>query len=142
MKTGFLDESGFFLVNLYFTEGFAAFRHSRVHHLAQRLRGCLSALLGVEVPMDTWEVASLTLSLGGLRLLSAQRVQFGSRQRVRPRRVGAVERRNADLGSCRLRGIVHLVEAAFPAHHSRQSHLCQCPGVHSRRGVSMPGVRC
>ena len=51
------------------------------------LRRCLSELLGAEVPEGTWDIASLPFSLGGLGLLSAQRIRHGANsfERVRNR---------------------------------------------------------
>ena len=76
-----LVDSAFLCVNAgeLLVEGFAAFatQEFAVQHDTS-LRGRLSALLGVEVSMDTWEVASLPLSLGGLGLLSAQRIRFAA----------------------------------------------------------------
>ena len=49
-----------------------SFRHDR------SLRRCLSELLGAEVPEGTSDIASLPLSLGGLGLLSAQRIRHAA----------------------------------------------------------------
>ena len=39
------------------------------------LRQCLSSLLGIDLPLNVWDIASLPLSLGGLGLLSARRIR-------------------------------------------------------------------
>ena len=43
------------------------------------LRSCLSTLLKAEIPEVTWDIASLPLSLGGLGLVSAQRIRHAAR---------------------------------------------------------------
>ena len=49
--------------------------------------------------MDTWEVASLPLSLGGLGLLSAQRVRFAANWASWSDSLAMIQRRHPDIAA-------------------------------------------
>ena len=71
--------------------------------------------------MDTWEVASLPLSLGGLGLLSAQRVRFAANWASWSDSLAMIQRRHPDVAATIVRAFrVHNtgshVEGAVAAH--------------------------
>ena len=102
------------------------------------LPGCLSALLGVEVSMDTWEVASLPLSLGGLGLLNAQRIRFAANWASWNDSLAMIQRRQSDIVAT----IVRAFRVHNPGSHVEQLRLVRIwwtQGSLPRLGKSLRG---
>ena len=69
------------------------------------LRRCLSVLLGVDIPGETWNIASLPLSLGGLGLLSAHRSRHAANWASWSDSLEMVENRHPDVAAVMVRSL-------------------------------------
>ena len=77
------------------------------------LHRCLSVLLEVDVPPNPWEVASLLLSLGGMGLLSAQRVRCAANWASWADSLGMIQSRHPEVAAT----MVHALQIHSPGTH-------------------------
>ena len=111
------------------------------------LRRCLSTFVGVEIPEHIWDVVSLTLSLGGLGLQSAQRVRHAASWASWSDSLAMVVQRHTDVVGVMVRSLqargtlIHLDGVANARQFLIDAVCCSRLGRSRKRSPIRPHAR-